>query len=604
MPQPDESSRGSVANLIGRFETHTKRNSLSGSISASSRSSSVVSQTSTNGDSAAAEIRDKREWPPKNVAQTQQEPKPAFAMPSYLRPSVGHLASTVSSSLASANSGAAGGPGKSAPSSPPTTSENNGSPASLIQSAAADNQPTPPASVSRTSSRATLNSEQTIKVPVKPVDTSASEPSPAPEDVDPGTPKVGSISRKASTLTITPADVQPSGKTPVTAKPPPTAKAATASASKTPAATRGTAKAPAAATTKAPAKAPAAATPRTPAKATSTPKTPAKASVASSKTLTPASSMPTLRPQHTGQSATSGSASGSTRRVVSRTPVPSTPSRAKTPSKATSSNAKSPAVPRAKTPSTGLYAPTAASLARSRTAADAPPVPPPVKKVLSSEAADRLLRPTAASLSKARAAAAPVASSPRPSGAGGTPVKKAATPSGTPAKATPGTPSKGGVKKTSPLSPQDKKGKAASGAPSGEAVVAAGAAAVVTAAVAAAAAEEEVQTKEGEDEEPAAADPEPVDDSVEEPVVPETPAEAETSEEAEEKTNGHAVDEEVETKVEEEEEEVKEDAPEEPAGEAKPAGNDLEDLVNMLEFKPVSASADGAAAISDIPDEE
>lgn len=278
--------------------------------------------------------------------------------------------------------------------------------------------------------------------------------------------------------------------------------------------------------------------------------------------------------------------------------MPSTPSRAKTPSKPPSSFTKSPAVPRAKTPSTGIYAPTAASLARSRTAADAPPVPPPVKKVLSSEAADRLLRPTTASLSKARTA--PVASSPRPSGVGTTPVKKTATPSGTPSKATPGTPSKGSVKKASTLSAQAKKGKLADDPPSAEAVAAAGTAGVVAAAVVAVAAEVKDQAQEGEPEEPVATERKPVDEPasepIDEPVVPET-------EEAVDKANGHPVAEEGEAKVEEEE--VKEDAPEEtleePAGEAKATGNDLENLVNMLEFKPVSANT---AVISDIPDEE
>ncbi|OAX37611.1 hypothetical protein K503DRAFT_771312 [Rhizopogon vinicolor AM-OR11-026] len=58
-------------------------------------------------------------------------------------------------------------------------------------------------------------------------------------------------------------------------------------------------------------------------------------------------------------------------------------------------------VSRPKTPSSGLFAPTAASLARSRNAL--PPAPPPVKKAtLSSSAAERLSKPTAASMSKAR----------------------------------------------------------------------------------------------------------------------------------------------------------------------------------------------------------
>jgi len=62
---------------------------------------------------------------------------------------------------------------------------------------------------------------------------------------------------------------------------------------------------------------------------------------------------------------------------------------------------KTPTSIRSKTPSTGLFAPTAASLARSRNAP--PQVPTPTKKsTLSSSSMDRLSKPTAASLSKAR----------------------------------------------------------------------------------------------------------------------------------------------------------------------------------------------------------
>ncbi|KIK10161.1 hypothetical protein K443DRAFT_670788 [Laccaria amethystina LaAM-08-1] len=106
-----------------------------------------------------------------------------------------------------------------------------------------------------------------------------------------------------------------------------------------------------------------------------------------------------LKPQHTGQSVTSTT---SVRKAVTKPPIPSTPSRSKTPSKPVSSIAysKSSTSP-PKTPSTGLFAPTAASLARSRNAQ--PQLPTPTKKpTLSSSSADRLSKPTAASLSKAR----------------------------------------------------------------------------------------------------------------------------------------------------------------------------------------------------------
>ena len=110
-----------------------------------------------------------------------------------------------------------------------------------------------------------------------------------------------------------------------------------------------------------------------------------------------------LRSQHTGQSAASNASTTRHTRPVPRT-APSTPSRPK------SSAAQNLPVARPKTPASGLFAPTAASLARSRYAP--PPPPPPVKKAtLSSDAAERLSKPTAASLSKARTLA-PAAPSP------------------------------------------------------------------------------------------------------------------------------------------------------------------------------------------------
>ncbi|KAI9567313.1 hypothetical protein HD554DRAFT_2173429 [Boletus coccyginus] len=121
------------------------------------------------------------------------------------------------------------------------------------------------------------------------------------------------------------------------------------------------------------------------------------------KTSLQASVSQPLRSQHTGQSATSNPSTTRQARPVPRT-APSTPSRPK------SSAAQNQPVVRPKTPSSGLFAPTAASLARSRYAP--PPPPPPVKKVtLSSDAAERLSKPTAASLSKARTAV-PTAPSP------------------------------------------------------------------------------------------------------------------------------------------------------------------------------------------------
>ncbi|KAK0478136.1 hypothetical protein IW261DRAFT_1629292 [Armillaria novae-zelandiae] len=104
------------------------------------------------------------------------------------------------------------------------------------------------------------------------------------------------------------------------------------------------------------------------------------------KALTPKTSLggstsTPLKPQHTGQSTTS---------MASSPPRTTTP-RAKTPSSSLR-------------PGSGLFAPTAASLARARDAQAPAPVPKK-KSVLSSAVADRLNKPTAASASKARAPA-------------------------------------------------------------------------------------------------------------------------------------------------------------------------------------------------------
>ena len=108
------------------------------------------------------------------------------------------------------------------------------------------------------------------------------------------------------------------------------------------------------------------------------------------------SSTTPLRPQHTGQSIASTTSS----RRPSVKPAPITP-QSKNGPRSDASRAKTPTSSRSKTPSTGLFAPTAASLARSR---NAPlPAPTPTKKsTLSSSSMDRLSKPTAASLSKAR----------------------------------------------------------------------------------------------------------------------------------------------------------------------------------------------------------
>lgn len=81
MPLPDERPRASVANLIGRFEQQTKRQSIAGTNGASRPS--IVSAQNT-GDSAKEEPkeRDKREWPPRLVQDDKPTPPLLSSPPS------------------------------------------------------------------------------------------------------------------------------------------------------------------------------------------------------------------------------------------------------------------------------------------------------------------------------------------------------------------------------------------------------------------------------------------------------------------------------------------------------------------------------------------
>lgn len=126
-----------------------------------------------------------------------------------------------------------------------------------------------------------------------------------------------------------------------------------------------------------------------------TPRSPAKSSVrpAPPKSSLPSTSQP-LRPQHTGQSIASNVS-------LPRTPRPTPKSVSLTPSRPKTPATQPRGTTRPKTPAAGPFAPTAASLARSRNTHH--PVPPPVKQVASSSSAtERFTKPTAASLSKAR----------------------------------------------------------------------------------------------------------------------------------------------------------------------------------------------------------
>ncbi|KAF8632188.1 hypothetical protein AX15_001956 [Amanita polypyramis BW_CC] len=108
-----------------------------------------------------------------------------------------------------------------------------------------------------------------------------------------------------------------------------------------------------------------------------------------------------LKPQHTGLSMVS--TTSAKKPTIVSTPI-------KIPVRSTAATA---APTRPKTPSSGLFAPTAASLAKSRSAQAASTSP--VKKItLTSSASDRLSKPTAASLSKARSPVPPISQLTRP----------------------------------------------------------------------------------------------------------------------------------------------------------------------------------------------
>jgi len=64
-PLPIEKLGPSVANIIGRFEQQTKKQ---GSLSPGPRTSSVVSHIT--GDSTKEEIKERREWPPRDSGDT------------------------------------------------------------------------------------------------------------------------------------------------------------------------------------------------------------------------------------------------------------------------------------------------------------------------------------------------------------------------------------------------------------------------------------------------------------------------------------------------------------------------------------------------------
>ncbi|KAG6832792.1 hypothetical protein H0H92_009410 [Tricholoma furcatifolium] len=210
---------------------------------------------------------------------------------------------------------------------------------------------------------------------------STPRPGSASSNADKPKPIVTTPQRQLSIGITAPTPTSPN--TPTTAKPPVTAKPPPAKAPVKPSAS----------------KPPPPATSRLPTKST-TPRAPTA--------QTPAAQPP--KPQNTAPASTSTSL----RKPAIPKSVPATPiSRAKTPIRtvpASTTRPKTPSTARPKTPSTGLFAPTAASLAKSRNAPPVPPTPSTAKKTtLSSSVSDRLSKPTAASLSRARSPVVPAA---------------------------------------------------------------------------------------------------------------------------------------------------------------------------------------------------
>ncbi|KAL5526785.1 hypothetical protein ACEPAF_8510 [Sanghuangporus sanghuang] len=390
---PDERPRPSVANLIGRFEQRaSKRQSsvgpggsgASASPTASpsqSRSTSVVSHTT--GDSVVIEAKERREWPPQQFKNIHNS-------------SFGNVTNGNGSGSGSGNDGLP-------TNAPSTTFSVADLRSSLEKTSVGDSMravvKSPPLNssddVQAPPLSASVESEAKQDASIPPPPSANSEPSSAAE-VKPDAEK------KEGTQTATP--VRAAGNV-------------TASKSSIPSLTHPGAHAITTGKT---------ATMPRPSAITQSKSTPSTPSGAKTSTSAPPAAKP-LTAQRTGNSA-----AGAAARAGAKSPPVSTPSRAKTPTSralrastsgphiktATSALADRSKTPtaspaRAKTPtasaslsavkhtpSSGLYAPTKASLARARNAeAPPPPVPKPAVSVSSLE---RLMKPTAASASKVR----------------------------------------------------------------------------------------------------------------------------------------------------------------------------------------------------------
>ena len=358
---PDERPRPSVANLIGRFEQRaSKRQSTVGppGTSASpiasptaSRSTSVISHTT--GDAALIDIKERREWPPTTHTLNNGQLKTTATAEKV--PIAGSINfDELRKSLAKVDLGKAEAKRDEEVKSPQKDVPND----------------TPSLSAST----------ESIAKDAPQLDVIAkSDPTPASEPENTGTSK--SEEQKPEIIQA-PGKITSSKSTP----------ASTTSTSRSNAtATRGTTQRTAAGKPKSDTS--------TPNKTTASSIKPLTAQrTGASTTSTPASrvgakSPPSSMPRSKTPSALRPSTSGSAARTSmarSKTPTPS-----KTPSAVHALS-----VARPKTPSSGLYAPTKASLARARNA-EAPP-PPAAKKIVSPSSLERLMKPTAASASKVR----------------------------------------------------------------------------------------------------------------------------------------------------------------------------------------------------------
>ncbi|OCH85710.1 hypothetical protein OBBRIDRAFT_287808 [Obba rivulosa] len=284
MPLPDERPRQSVANLIGRFEQQTKRQSIVPSVPP--RTSSVTSHHT--GDSAKEELKEKREWPPK--------PKLPIPVATELPPDVEVK---------------------------PISPEAEAPPTSLVPETVIGEAAVELSTQALSDPAPAIQQESAVPVP-KPAPQRQSSLGAAAPSRPPATPSKGSS----------------------------TAKSTSAAATKTPART--------------PAKAP-------PTSFHSTPAPRSMASAAPAKTApSPAKPRPSSRPSSRTSQRPSTATTPARAKTPSRARSPAGPMRAMSPA-ITPARAKSPAVSGQPRPS--LFAPTAASLAKARSAPDSVPTP-------------------------------------------------------------------------------------------------------------------------------------------------------------------------------------------------------------------------------------